>query len=463
MSTTEAGPSGSSNDAPRVQQTSRSWKSASFVEQQRRQHAQTAVQRRHSEAEQLSQQQAINLWRFQEDIIRQKFPDSWLGRVSLPHWQAFQTSNSSERAEVAKRRAAEHERWIEVRKQKVAMDSNAYHHGTAFHLRLLVGVRGSVLLQGTIWRPRVTPKRSPHQVFLQGEKQIRPSPADDIAAWPSHAEASYEGQERQNTRTDPNFGRCLPLVRDWKYQYTEPMAPAPLSPFGKPWEVVPALPPYDFDRLSLDAPPDHCTIYPFTIGCPVDYPDCHDCRRFKACHGFLRELYICDEEGIPWIAYSELDDDVHKAAVEQYVDDLTSHNMEHFIPWDLLQAIDHPESYPAQAPVAEDTPFERYARQQVKAATYTGEGKGRMVVTPEPTQQEAGTTKDKTCGSEGPTADAGTEPLDEDAGKDDQRPTATKGKSPSDIAQEKDKPNDDDPNEEEPKNHTAQVGTYAIE
>lgn len=362
----------SSSRAP-VQQTSRSWKSEAFTKRQRAQHARKAEIRQHSEAEQAAQQQQVNFWRFQQAIIRENFPKSWLNSISLPTWLGSRRSAAQERHEIEKRQADEERHWIQAQKPITAVNFDAYQQEIA----------GTVLAQGTIWRPRLEPQRDHVQTPLQTRENTRETAVDDGAIWPSPAEYNYEGQERQSSRTFPNFGRRFPIVRDWNVQHTRPLGSMRVAPVSKPWEAVPALPPYWFDRLRHNEPPLHSEIFSFGTGCPIEYPWCCECRRHQVEFGFLEELYTYDEEGNLWPTCAYFDDTSYNAAVDQYQDDVSVQNMEHFIPWDLLQAINKPESYPAQVPAPEGAPFELFARRLALAASHNSKGERRVLVTPE--------------------------------------------------------------------------------
>lgn len=192
--------------------------------------------------------------------------------------------------------------------QKLSKVSYGYKLSKPFGEKLLTGMTGAVLNQSTIWRA--------HDLA-----QIDIT----LIEWPSPAEFSYEGWERKATPKE-NFGRRLPIVRNWTEEFMPPPTDANRRLLDekdvRPWERFMALQPYEFDKLHDHRPSEHVDLFPFGEGCTILY--CTICRGHRAAWGLNDRSRYEDE-------------------VLMYKLDVSAVQMEECIPQSLLAALDDPD------------------------------------------------------------------------------------------------------------------------
>lgn len=285
--------------------SSKTWSNATYQEdKQRQRQAQLAMHKR-SKSQQQMGKQVIEKRKLQLDAALTEFPASPFLPITLNQ----RLDDEKALASVKQARLVRKRQEIEstMAAQKLAKESYGYNLGKPFGGKLRRGLFGAVLNKPTIWR-------------AHNQTQIDLT----LVEWPSPAEFSYEGREREASRQ--NFGPRLPIVRNWTEEF-EPqhidMSRHSLEEKDvRPWERFMALQPYEFDGLHDHKAPLHEELFPFGEGCIV--PDCDVCRSHR-------------------VAFGLTDSHTYQAAVEQYKGDMSTAQLKGCVTKSLLAALDEPD------------------------------------------------------------------------------------------------------------------------
>lgn len=144
--------------------------------------------------------------------------------------------------------------WISHRQAMIEADLKSHERRIAFEKKRIEGAPATHAITPAFGGKVFNDGRSG---VLALESIWTPVPAAALAeryggtVWPTKEESVFEGDDRMKT----NFGRCLPIVRDWTPEVR-----------AVNFKLIPALPTHDFDQVSK--PPTMEDVY-----APIDEID----------------------------------------------------------------------------------------------------------------------------------------------------------------------------------------------